>query len=281
MADKPDQNDDILDGIYPRMNILQVEKIGFTDIDEYFMGHVKRGTAIIINNRDFHPNTGLNTRDGTNMDASRLDMTLSDLGFDTKVYHNRTALQILTIVEQEAKADHSECDAFIFVLLSHGDERDIVYGFDQPLNISALTEPFKRSANTLLGKPKLFIFQACRGQKVMTSHQKLPQKDNNEMLGITSHIPAEADFLLVYSTIPGYYAWRNSMKGSWFIQALCDMLNKHSHEWDFLRILTKVNRRVAMDYHSNCSDPYMNQRQQIPVFVSTLTKDLKLFSKFK
>jgi hypothetical protein len=44
-------------------------------------------------------------------------------------------------------------------LLSHGDERDIIYGFDQPLNISALTEPFKRSANSLLGKPKIFIFQ--------------------------------------------------------------------------------------------------------------------------
>jgi len=37
----------------------------------------------------------------------------------------------------------------------------------------------------------------------MTSHQKLPKKDNNEMVGITSHIPTEADFLLVYSTIPG------------------------------------------------------------------------------
>ncbi|CAF1691230.1 unnamed protein product, partial [Adineta ricciae] len=66
-----DQNDDILDGIHPRMNILQAEKIGFTDIDEYYMGNGRRGTAVIINNRDFHPSTGLNTRDGTNMDASR------------------------------------------------------------------------------------------------------------------------------------------------------------------------------------------------------------------
>ena len=81
--------------------------------------------------------------------------------------------------------------------------------------------------------------------------------------------------------ILGYYAWRNSQKGSWFIQALCEMLNKHAREWDLLRILTKVNRRVVMDYHSNCSDPYMNQRQQIPVFVSTLTKDVKFFPKFK
>ncbi|CAF4426819.1 unnamed protein product, partial [Rotaria magnacalcarata] len=54
-------------------------------------------------------------------------------------------------------------------------------------------------------------------------------KDNNEVINIASHIPSEADFLLVYSTMPGYYAWRNSLKGSWFIQALCDMLRDHSH----------------------------------------------------
>jgi hypothetical protein len=57
------------------------------------------------------------------------------------------------------------------------------------------------------------------------------------------------------------------------------MLTQYGHKWDLLRILTKVNRRVAMDYQSNCSDPYMNQRQQIPVFVSTLTKDVKLVPK--
>jgi hypothetical protein len=28
-------------------------------------------------------------------------------------------------------------------------------------------------------------------------------KDNTEMISITSHIPAEADFLIVYSTMPG------------------------------------------------------------------------------
>lgn len=44
-------------------------------------------------------------------------------------------------------------------MLSHGDDRDIIYGSDQAFSIAALTEPFKRSANSLLGKPKIFIFQ--------------------------------------------------------------------------------------------------------------------------
>jgi hypothetical protein len=124
----------------------------------------------------------------------------------------------------------------------------------------------------------------------MTSHRK-----DDHTINIASHIPSEADFLMVYSTMPGnilfniklhrylsflgYYAWRNSLKGSWFIQALCEMLTKYGSKWDLLRILTKVNRRVAMDYQSNCSDAYMNQRQQIPVFVSTLTKDVKFLPK--
>ncbi|CAF4192340.1 unnamed protein product, partial [Rotaria magnacalcarata] len=48
MANKPNQNGDLLDGNNPRMNLGQAEKLGFTDIDEYFMGHKQRGTAIII-----------------------------------------------------------------------------------------------------------------------------------------------------------------------------------------------------------------------------------------
>jgi hypothetical protein len=156
------------------------------------MGHKKRGVAIVINNKDFHPNTSqnsmffqrmkstnfcldLNTRDGTNIDAAQLEGTFSELGFDTYVYHNQTAFQILNIVENGkriilignnsfllllvVKKDHSQNDCFIFVMLSHGDDRDIIYGSDQAFSITALTEPFKRSTNSLLGKPKIFIFQ--------------------------------------------------------------------------------------------------------------------------
>jgi hypothetical protein len=39
---------------------LQAEKFGFTDLDEYCMERKRRGTAIIINNKDFHPATGTN-----------------------------------------------------------------------------------------------------------------------------------------------------------------------------------------------------------------------------
>ena len=39
----------------------------------------------------------LNTRDGTNIDAAQLEGTFNELSFDTHVYHNQTAFQILNI----------------------------------------------------------------------------------------------------------------------------------------------------------------------------------------
>ena len=28
-------------------------------------------------------------------------------------------------------------------------------------------------------------------------------------------LPIESDFIYAYSTVPGYYSWRNSRNGSW------------------------------------------------------------------
>ena len=28
-------------------------------------------------------------------------------------------------------------------------------------------------------------------------------------------LPSESDFIYGYSTVPGYYSWRNSQRGSW------------------------------------------------------------------
>ncbi len=39
-------------------------------------------------------------------------------------------------------------------------------------------------------------------------------------------IPSHADFLIAYSTIPGFYSWRNTQNGSWFVQALCFELSR-------------------------------------------------------
>ena len=38
------------------------------------------------------------------------------------------------------------------------------------------------------------------------------------MVRLTFLTEGLADFLIAYSTVPGFYSWRNTTQGSWFIQ---------------------------------------------------------------
>jgi hypothetical protein len=78
----------------------------------------------------------------------------------------------------------------------------------------------------------------------------------------------------------GYYSWRNPDTGTWFIQCLCKELQEHASNKDFLKILTGISRRVAVDYESyNSVYPWWHQKKQVPSFNSMLIRDLYFRSK--
>ena len=98
---------------------------------------------------------------------------------------------------------------------------------------------------------------------------------NIKLFQIFCRIPNHADFLIVYSTIPGFYSWRNTTAGSWFVQALVHVLQREAHSTDLLSILTRVSRKVAFDFQSNVpGDHIMHEKKQIPCVTSMLTRDL-------
>lgn len=74
----------------------------------------------------------------------------------------------------------------------------------------------------------------------------------------------------------GFYSWRNTQKGSWFMQSLCEALNKYGYSLDLLTLLTFVNRQVSTDYESNVpGNSIMHQQKQIPCITSMLTRLVK------
>ncbi len=81
-------------------------------------------------------------------------------------------------------------------------------------------------------------------------------------------LPAEADFILAYATVPGYVSWRNSEYGSWFIKAFVDTLLEMGSKEHLMDILTEVNRRVAEEFQSK------GRNKQIPAPMSMLTRKL-------
>ena len=89
-------------------------------------------------------------------------------------------------------------------------------------------------------------------------------------------VPAEADFLYAYSTVPGYYSWRNCVDGSWFIQSLTKVFEENAEHMDILRMLTRVNAMVSI-YKSRTGKCYTDGKRQICSIVSMLRKELYFF----
>ena len=129
---------------------------------------------------------------------------------------------------QLSQTDHSKYDAFVFVIMSHGGERDTVCGVDgESIETELLMSQFTATnCPSLENKPKLFFIQACRGnlQERSSPNRSDVYSDavHHQYLSDStlprSVCPNEVDFLLFFATAPGYRAFRKEGYGSPFIQ---------------------------------------------------------------
>uniref|UniRef100_A0A4W5QCX2 Caspase 7, apoptosis-related cysteine peptidase n=1 Tax=Hucho hucho TaxID=62062 RepID=A0A4W5QCX2_9TELE len=222
------------------------------------MKHLYIGACLIIQLLDFE--FGMNVRNGTDRDAGELFKCFKSLGFDVCIYNDQTCEKMERLL-REGRGDHS---CFACILLSHGEE-GMIYGTDGAMPIKSMTSLFRGDmCKSLVGKPKLFFIQVrAKANTGLDSFTKPRHK-----------IPVEADFLFAYSTVPGYYSWRNPGRGSWFVQALCNVLNEFGKQLEIMQILTRVNYMVATSFESWSEDPRFSEKKQIPCVVSMLTKEL-------
>lgn len=144
---------------------LQVKKNVSGDTDKDFVYSMKckpHGWCLIVNNVDFEH---LIRRGGSDLDAQKLQDLFTQLQYKVKMVRNQTSKQLKETLLQFAKLDdHRAADSMVVCLLSHGLEGQI-YGVDGVLvSIPDLLALFNGYvAKDLVGKPKLFFIQACRG----------------------------------------------------------------------------------------------------------------------
>lgn len=141
---------------------------------------------------------------------------------------------------------------FISVVLTHGAQPDKLQGSDGRMTTveHLMTEFLPNNCRALRRKPKVFIFQSCRGEERPTTAQPADANRPDACFDsalVRSTFPEEADFVLAFSTPPGYVAYRNADNGSIYIQTLVKVIREFHHTTHLLDMLTEVNRRVAED----------------------------------
>jgi len=249
----------------------------------YNMTHPRRGKLLLINNGTFDPCLKLGDRRGTDVDAANLYTIFKSLGFDVDLRDDLTASEMLQAVIQVAEGDHSREDCFGMAILSHGGENGLIYGTDTGINIDQLIGPLKGNrCKSLIGKPKIFFIQACRGNefddgtelKYTTQHSDDGETDSQKNDEKSFRIPAEADFFYAYSTPPGHYAFRNGIEGAWFVQAITKVFKEFGTRFEINQLMTRVNRMVAYDFESKSKTKEYSNKKQVSSSVSMLTKQL-------
>nr|XP_054503723.1 caspase-9 [Agelaius phoeniceus] len=232
------------------------------------------GHCLILNNVNFSRDSGLSTREGSDIDCEKLERRFRALHFTVLTRRDLKAQEMVLELLKLSQQDHSALDCCIVVILSHGCQTSHiqfpggVYGTDgKPIPIEKIVNYFNGSnCPSLRGKPKLFFIQACGGEQrdqgfvvnCDSPEEEAPggslesdatpfrvSSDNVDEPDAIASLPTPSDILVSYSTFPGFVSWREKSSGSWYVETLDSVLEQYAHSEDLLSMLVTVAHAVS------------------------------------
>lgn len=234
----------------------------------YSMHGTKRGIAFVINNIEFM-GTKHKKREGAEVDAKNLKELFKQLGYEWIYWENQTYKDIHTKLRdftQDTDNKLREVDSCFIIFMSHGVEGHIpedthIVTYDNlEYKTSEIINKFSNSScKSLRNKPKILIFQACRGNmEDFGVKYKLSPKASRRVISPQSPInktqadgesyetmPNKSDMLICYASSPGYRAYRDTLLGSWFIQYLCEIFMNYAYNTDVQKLFTMISGEVT------------------------------------
>ncbi|KAL2713498.1 caspase-8 [Vespula squamosa] len=218
---------------------------------------IKKGLCVIINQINFR-GSEYETRFGTIVDADILLKTFEGFGFTVHKIEDLTKHEILSTIRNLSKHFGCDYDCIFLCILSHGYEGGIIAIDEEEVSINSISNAFCCPAFSKI--IKIVIIQACQGRirgKVL-DHDNLTRDGRNEP--IAGDIMAYSNFCVFMSTLQGFVALRDKQKGSWFIQELCNVLQRNGRKINFFQCATKVikvmqNKRGTIDGDSVAQIP--------------------------
>ena len=229
--------------------------------DVYNMTARPRGITLIINNA-FFKHGQQSTRHGSEEDVRQVEALFTDLDFSVRTKENLSRKELLGELDHVACQDHSAYDCFMLWLMSHGRSGEVFCSDDKTIPIQTLHDMFS-NCDTLIGKPKLFFIQACRGdgedqgvsvatdtagsscEQLSPNQSEFPTDAVKKPVPRVTVVPTHADFLYAFSTVDEYVSYRHKALGSYYVRGLVEAFREHAVYDHLLDILTVVNQKVS------------------------------------
>ncbi|XP_044753113.1 caspase-8 [Coccinella septempunctata] len=183
----------------------------------------------------------LHKRSGSEVDLHRLKSVFENRNFEVTPKENLSHLKMISELQNMIESiDKKTCSCLFVIILSHGDEGVVYCANSCYVEISTIIEIM--SHKKLIHIPKVLILQTCQGPILQNVYDEELTTDGNSSNGAD---PKSPNFLVFSSTVPGFASIRHKKKGSWFIQALCDQIEKYADKKHFLDICTLVTDTVS------------------------------------
>jgi len=267
-------------------NQQKMENTAIEDFPETEYYPRGRGLCVIVNQKTFPE--GLQDRLGTDRDRDELEATFTLFQADVLKWDNLSAKDMLDHLSlAKARANSSKYDYkwLAVCVLSHGRRVanvDQIIGCDgQGVDRKLIINMFADASQCpkLHMKPKIFIFQACRGTEsaeLETPGQvSIPIEPPGEVSTDSGAVPIMAttgrpmlsDYVIASPTIEEFVAFRSTTDGSFYIRHLCKELQDKGHRQHVADILTMVNDKVMS---------YRPDYPSAPEYITTLSKKFQL-----
>ncbi|CAK9827133.1 Caspase Dronc [Anthophora retusa] len=245
----------------------------YENVQRYPMRSKPRGLVLIITNIHYKYYDKKH-RDSAVHDEANLKKLFEQMGFQVIPCPDLTGQELLEKVREFSQSKQlRKVDSCFVIISSHGNtnvqyEVTEIEGVDHnPENklqnctsvlCTDILDCFTaESCPHLAGKPKIFIFQLCRGEKKQklikgprhttdTSNFQSSDEMINRKISGKETLRNYDDMLVAHATLPGHVAFRDKITGSWFIQILCEVFMNYAHKNHLEDLLNMVDERLKL-----------------------------------
>ncbi|XP_076044408.1 caspase-2-like isoform X2 [Oratosquilla oratoria] len=254
-------NEPLVIKVIPSSDIVTKER---DNREVYKNSSMPRGLVFLANYKIFRDTEEHPTRNGSEIDVKNLSLLFHEMGYKIPFQlHNLTRMDTHKKLEEFSELPElADVDSCIVVIMSHGHDEKSFYTHDNQVvrNEEVIDYFNNRNCPNLKGKPKIFIFQHCRGKmhdrgvasqvKGVANIRGLPVETDGGNKGLTSNgrEPTYTDMFFVYSTLEGYVSYRDPDHGSWLILGICWVFMNYAYKLDLDALMKKVSREVRKNY---------------------------------